>query len=146
MRWAPAQLWLPPAWGWGFFARCALLRLSLVLGPPALLVSRGYGILALLAMIALSLWPFPRSHRLRVTKEGLRVRHLFVDTLIPAADIERTWIEGDPRRWVLGQRKPVLRIRRRSGATLMVFAPIERLRELCEELEAQLAHPKAQRP
>ena len=132
--WVAVRHWLPPAWDRVFFAKCLALRLAVTVGPPWLLISAGQGVFALIAFIALS-WPWPR--RLRVSEAGLRFRYAFIDGTLSAADLEGASVEADPRCWVLGRRAPLLLVRRRAGAPLMIFAPLATLQGLLEELRSQ---------
>jgi hypothetical protein len=133
--WARAQLWLPATLGWGFAAKCVLLRLAIVLPPVALLMQRGYGVAGLVALVLLS-WPWP--FRLNASDDGLRVRYAFVETLVPIGAIERVCLERDPRRGVLGRRETVLRVARRCASPVMVLAPLETLQRLHRGLEDRL--------
>ena len=130
-EWAAVRFWTPPTWSFGFFARCALLQLGMT-APAMLLLQVGQGVVALVLFAALAL--LPQCRRLRVSRDALHLRYLFVEGTIPAGEIEGVFLEPDPRRGVLGKRQTVLHVRRRGGSRLLVFGAPETLRRLSAQL------------
>lgn len=110
------------------FVMKRLLQAIVALAALGACVAVGQGVLGLV-VLSISLWPLP--FRLTLDERGLQVSWFVLEEWIPWAQMVRAEIENDSRRWVLGRRPQVLRIYRREGEPVTLWAQpatLERLR------------------
>lgn len=126
---------LPGHINMGFSLRFATQRLLFIyiisLGPLAICLASGQGLLGLL-LLAVALWP----HRFTFSAEarGLRVSWLFLREWLLWSDIDHAELLPDPRKFVIGARKPVLRLSRRDGRLVTISAHATILERLAHDI------------
>lgn len=112
------RVWVGPSFG-----ALALKRLlvTALLAPSLFLLATWLGFPAMgLLLGCVAVWPLPLACMLG--QEAVRVSWLFVSERLRYAEIARAEVVADPRRWVIGPRRPVLRIHLRSGAQKLIHA------------------------
>ncbi len=131
------------AWGWinlgfshSFAVKRLLVLLFVVLPLVGACVVAGRGLLALV-VLAVGVWPFP--FRFTLDERGLCVSWSFLREWIPWSQIVHAELGDDSRRWILGKRRPVLRILRRSAAPATLWGQSQALEELVSEITHRLS-------
>jgi hypothetical protein len=119
------KLWLDPR----FSPRLAVLRAALLLALAMplqwLLSSLGYGLIGLVILLG-AVWPY--RYRVTLSRRGLEVGWLFLSERVPLATIREARLEPDPRRWLIGSPRPVLRVSRRERREFLIFGETAELR------------------
>jgi len=97
----------------------------------ALCMHFGHGVLGLV-LLPFAFWPFP--YRCHVERDGLRIAWLFVNENVPWEEILSIELGEDPRRGIVGRRRQVLSLQRRSKPRLTLRGRDEVLRRLAAEV------------
>jgi hypothetical protein len=128
---------------WGFSVPFTLKRLAVVsvtwTVSYALSVAARQGILGLFAMVV-AFWPY--RCQLLVEARGLRVSWWFLKEWLSWDEIQSAEVIAEPRAFVLGRRKPILRLERRAGGPAIIRADAAILEWLARRIHSELAQRK----
>jgi hypothetical protein len=128
---------------WGFSASFMLKRLAVAsvawVVPFALSVAARQGILGLFAMVV-AFWPY-RCQFLAEAR-GLRVSWWFLKEWLSWDQIQSAEVIADPRAFVLGRRKPILRLERRAGGPAIIRSDEASLEWLARRIHSELAQQR----
>jgi hypothetical protein len=130
----------PPLRGWidlGFSPSFAVKKLLLMLAasmiPLALCLAARQGLLGMFAM-SVGFWPY--RFRFRVDARGLRISWWFLDEWVKREDIQSATVVPDPRRFVIGTRRPVLLLQRRARRPATIRADEQTLERLSAQIRS----------
>jgi hypothetical protein len=129
----PARLtWVWLSWRETMFWRRLVASLVLAIGPAAICLAKGWGLLALATMVA-ACWPW----RMRASADatGITLYWLFLKETWPASSISRLSVQLDPRRWAWPLRT-LLVVERANRRSALLFAPKPVLFELVANARA----------
>lgn len=119
------------------FFTARLIASLLALLPLSAAVAAGAGI-AWFAWLIVPLAISTVPERCTVTAHGVELRWATLSEWIEAESIEGLALVADPRRWVVGARRPVLEVRRLGARPLLLSAASDVLSELRDQLRSKL--------